>query len=679
MEKFILTIALLMAAMSISATTFTVTSTADSGPNTLRQAILNANATPGFDIIAFNIAGNHVHRIQPASQLPNLLDPSGVMIDGYTQPGASEGANPPSTTVLKIELNGSQALYTHGLWLQSSNNVIRGLIINEFDGNGILLEAIPFGTNFNHIYGNFIGTDSLGTTAVGNGQDFLVLWAGVMITPPSPPFGNVISHSNIIERNLISGNYAEGVSIVSSPPGDVYNNTVRANYIGTDITGSLALGNINTGIYLGEATHDNLIDSNVISGNGTQGVSMTGMLWQGSTHRVVHHNIVTFNRIGVAANGTSPLPNMLDGVSLGDYDTITYGHAQDNWIHANIIANNGANGVEVTRLTIGPISQSYTYGNKITSNSIYKNAGLGIDIEDDGVNPNDPADQDAGANDRFNFPTILTATSIAGQTTVAGTVEVGPPGAPHSFLFVELFKVDQDPTNHGEGKTYLGRVHLNPFKNTWTVTVTGLQVGDWITTTLTDSSTSNTSEFSQNFWLKPSAVTATLNQQNVSCFGYVDGSATVTPSGGTGIYFYQWSTGETTATAINMAAGPYHVIVTDNAGNGTVVFVNITEPPILQVQTFPTDPSCPVCIDGAIMAQPQGTTLNCQYQWNTGATTQSITGLAVGVYCVTTTDINGCWTVNCDTLKSVVVGIENIVNKGYKLYPNPANHYIKLT
>ncbi len=85
-----------------------VTNTSDSGPGSLRQAILNANANPGVDTIDFAIPGTGVHTISPASALPTITDP--VVIDGYTQPGASPNtlANG-DNAVLLIELDGSNA------------------------------------------------------------------------------------------------------------------------------------------------------------------------------------------------------------------------------------------------------------------------------------------------------------------------------------------------------------------------------------------------------------------------------------------------------------------------------------------------------------------------------------------------------------------------------------------
>src|SRR5262245_38726721 len=69
------------------ANTFVVTNTNNSGAGSLAQAILNANANPGADLIAFDIPGSGVHTITPASSLPTITDP--VTIDGYTQNGAN--------------------------------------------------------------------------------------------------------------------------------------------------------------------------------------------------------------------------------------------------------------------------------------------------------------------------------------------------------------------------------------------------------------------------------------------------------------------------------------------------------------------------------------------------------------------------------------------------------------
>src|SRR5262245_35805365 len=78
---------LLLAASSLSAATFTVTSTSDSGAGSLRQAIVDANANPADDTIAFNITGSGVQTITLSSSLPFAAITGGLTVDGTTQPG----------------------------------------------------------------------------------------------------------------------------------------------------------------------------------------------------------------------------------------------------------------------------------------------------------------------------------------------------------------------------------------------------------------------------------------------------------------------------------------------------------------------------------------------------------------------------------------------------------------
>jgi hypothetical protein len=83
--KNILLHALCLAAFAARAATFTVSNVNDSGPGSLRQAIADANASPGADVIQFNLPGGGVQTITPVSALPVVSDP--VTLDGTTQPG----------------------------------------------------------------------------------------------------------------------------------------------------------------------------------------------------------------------------------------------------------------------------------------------------------------------------------------------------------------------------------------------------------------------------------------------------------------------------------------------------------------------------------------------------------------------------------------------------------------
>ena len=151
--------------VALAVSSFTVTNTNDSGVGSLRQAILDANANPGLDNINFAIPGAGPHTIQPTSGLPTITDP--VIIDGYTQPGASLNTNGPglgSNAVLKIELDGSNAgAGASGLTITAGNSTVQGLVINRFGQNGVLLGT----KGGNVLEGNFIGTDVTGTVDLG--------------------------------------------------------------------------------------------------------------------------------------------------------------------------------------------------------------------------------------------------------------------------------------------------------------------------------------------------------------------------------------------------------------------------------------------------------------------------------------------------------------------------------
>ena len=121
--------------------TFTVTNTSDAGAGSLRQAILDANANLGTDVVTFNIAASGVQSIRPGSALPAITDP--VIIDGYTQPGASpntlvSGGN----AVLKIELDGILAGDAFGLHITAGHSKVRGLFPQP-SGTVVLDEETP--------------------------------------------------------------------------------------------------------------------------------------------------------------------------------------------------------------------------------------------------------------------------------------------------------------------------------------------------------------------------------------------------------------------------------------------------------------------------------------------------------------------------------------------------------
>ena len=142
---------LISAIQPVTAATFVVTSTADAGLGSLRQAIQSANSLPGPDLIQFNIPGTGVHTIVAGSDLPFVTD--SLTIDGTSQPGYS--GKP------LIVLTGLAGRTAYGFGLIPGNCVVRALTINGFASVGVLV----YGSG-NIIEGCFIGTDSDGVQAV---------------------------------------------------------------------------------------------------------------------------------------------------------------------------------------------------------------------------------------------------------------------------------------------------------------------------------------------------------------------------------------------------------------------------------------------------------------------------------------------------------------------------------
>jgi len=291
------------------------------GECTLRAAIQQANFNSGADIINFDIPGLGPHTIQPFSALPTITEQ--VIIDGYTQPGASPNTNGPGlglNTVLKIELDGSAAGAANGLKIVGNGGTtVRGLAINRFAGalGGILLSSNgPVGGGpRNVIEGNFIGTDVTGTIDLGNAPN------GVNMVSR----GNyTVGGTTAAARNLISGNTFFGVQIGS---GAGQNNIVQGNLIGTDISGTTALGNSSAGVSIVNSTN-NVIGGtaseagNTIAFNGGEGVFIR---FDPATNNAVLSNSIFSNfRLGIDLGAVIGCCG--DGVTpndVGDGDTGT--------------------------------------------------------------------------------------------------------------------------------------------------------------------------------------------------------------------------------------------------------------------------------------------------------------------------------------------------------------------
>lgn len=142
------------------------------------------------------------------------------------------------------------------------------------------------------------------------------------------------------------------------------------------------------------------------------------------------------------------------------------------------------------------------------------------------------------------------------------------------------------------------------------------------------------------------------NQSNVGCFGAANGSATAVPGGGNGSYAFAWSNGANTATLSNVNAGVYVVVVTDGENCTASNSVTITQPDALQANATAAAQSANGINDGSATASPSGGTASYTYLWNTGASTQTITGLAPGTYTVSVSDANNCTAVQTVTVNA---------------------------
>ncbi len=142
---------------------------------------------------------------------------------------------------------------------------------------------------------------------------------------------------------------------------------------------------------------------------------------------------------------------------------------------------------------------------------------------------------------------------------------------------------------------------------------------------------------------QPTAVSAGMTHTNVSCFGGSNGTATVSPTGGTPGYVVQWSNGQTSLIASGLSAGTYTVTVTDTHGCTFITTVAVTQPATSVSGTLShTNTSCFGGSNGTASVSGTGGIPGYTYLWSTGQTTATISGLSAATYTVTVTDANGC-------------------------------------
>ena len=404
--------------MTAAAMTFIVTNTNDGGPGSLRQAILDANGNSGADLIVFNLPGG-VGTIRLFSQLPDVTE--AVTIDGLMSSGN------------RVELDGTSAgPNTPGIRILAGNSRIRGLVINRFTNSGIVLDrngnnlidsnflgTDPSGTlalgnsgnginivggsnnliggttgaaaniisangfpgifignsSQNLVQANFVGVAINGTAALGNdnggvGNNAGVVLGGVLGETHPIASNNTIGGTVVGSGNLISGNKGSGVGINNI---DSNGNLVQRNFIGTDLTGTVALPNTGVGVQIQRGSL-NIIGGttaaavNLISGNSSIGVFVGE---SEATENQIQGNFIGTDRTGTVSLGNTngvridvAFRNTIGGVVPGSGNLISGNRFPG-------VALSGSNGTENQ-------IQGNLIGTDLTGTAPLGNAGGGV-------------------------------------------------------------------------------------------------------------------------------------------------------------------------------------------------------------------------------------------------------------------------------------------------------------
>lgn len=468
--KTLLTSLALLSCSAIGrAANFVVTSNADNGPGTLRQAIMAANgsfaASGQSNSILFRI-GSGPATIQPATALPTINGP--VTINGATQPGFS-GAP-------LVEISGANAPFgTSGLTFEVSQpvpgnvvpTVVKDLVINRFQSNGILIKGNSKGVRVFNCYigitrdGKAAARNLIGVALEGNAQ-------GCSVGGTGPREGNVISGND------------QGVSLYGF---QVASNAVQGNTFGRSADGQRSV--INAGaISVTVGAHDNLIGGSTAGARNTIEGGFSGIGIGGDNNRV-QGNLIR--------NCIKPTQQPLDnstGVGIyinGGRNNIIGGTAPGE---GNVLTLNESDGV----LIDGD-------NTRIRGNRIFKNGGLGINLlsQNEAPNtptPNDSGDGDTGPNNLQNAPRLYGVSVFSGGTPrINGILE----STPNSKYVIDFYRsTTADPSGFGEGEFYIGSVNATTDSNGVTLMDFSLHDnygGQFLTATATNAA-GDTSEFS---------------------------------------------------------------------------------------------------------------------------------------------------------------------------------------
>lgn len=530
-------VALLFAAAPIAASTLTVSNTGDSGAGSLRQAITDANSSPGSTITFAippgdpNCDAGGVCTISPATQLPTISQT--VAIDGYTQAGASVNTLAHGTNaVLKIVLSAAN-IPNQGCFVLNTAGTptFRGIVFAGPWGTAISTAS----TTGVQVSGCFFGIDADGLTADACETDCIFTFVddSTLIGGPNPADRNLFGSAG----NLFIGTEAST------------HMTVQNNLFGTDRTGAVALPSFIAIFTDTDTTNFSVLD-NVFDGSTNEAMNLEAS------------STVKGNLIGLDATGTIPLPGPKPIIGMQLFNDVTIG------------GTSPGDGNVVRGCTTGINIPGGAHGDVIRGNSIYDNTALGIDVGPSGATPNDFPDADGFQN----FPVLKSVTTGASTHVVAELHST-----PATTFDIDFFANDacsNFPRDFEQGQTFLGTAPVTTDgSGTGQIDVVlpvATETGARISMTATSQvAGSNTSEFSHRlpFSVLPAsgpAATGTPIQVNGTDFA---AGATVTIGGvaATGITVSDFNTIQ--ATTPVLAPGTVNDLVVTNLDETTGTLV----------------------------------------------------------------------------------------------------------
>jgi len=514
---------------------------------TFPEAAIATTNSPGPDLIAFRIPlsdpGFLAGSFRIVSEGFITLGDDYTTVDGTTQTAFTgntsagpeiwlDGSIPVSMSVPGLRITSSHNRVTGvggfnhfrtGIQIEGNDNVVTGCTTVQVLNSGVLITGAnnriggptPADRNLfslcgvgitisspaatgNIVQGNFIGTDVTGTSELGNHSSGITAESWTTIGGAGPGEGNVIAANGHL------GEHEVPIGTQVKLTGD--HNTVIGNLIGTDRTGTVALGgSVSAGVEISGSS--NTVGApgaaNVISGHtwGAGGAVQVGVRLSGG-----RDNVVQANRIGTDISGTLPLPNRR-GIEVAMYSFLDL--ARDSRIggagpgEGNVIAHNLGDAVAVNSSAgLGPT------GVTVSRNAIFANGELGINLATGftayptTVTLNDVGDADTGPNNLQNSPVLISAVDNGIATTVTGNIDMPVPAS----ATIEIYSNNAlDPSGFGEGESFAGSTTPSATGNFVAILPAGL-ADKYLTATATDAA-GNTSEFSAGI-LVPAQATA---------------------------------------------------------------------------------------------------------------------------------------------------------------------------